>query len=143
MVTESPHFSNEDLKQHIYKSHQETKEVDKTHSHISKWSLCWLLVLENKTSEFTDSSQVDEAKDGGKKLKKTRLSVIKTSVDKHFSTKEFLRYSRDRDEIEFTTESKKGVKNHRVLTFEEGKLWFKLKPESPINVHNDKEKKEF
>ena len=36
MVTESPHFSNEDLKQHIYKSHQETKEVDKTHSHISK-----------------------------------------------------------------------------------------------------------
>jgi len=68
--------------------------------------------------------------------------VIKTSVDKHFSTKEFLRYNEDKDEIVFTTEPKKGVKNHRVLTFEQGKLWFKLKPESPKSVNKDQEKKE-
>jgi hypothetical protein len=69
--------------------------------------------------------------------------VIKTSVDKHFSTKEFLRYNKDTDEIEFTTLSKDGEKINRVLTFfEQGwfdprKLWFKLKPESPINDNED------
>jgi hypothetical protein len=77
--------------------------------------------------------------------------VIKTSVDKHFSTKEFLRYNRDTDEIEFTTELKEGekiIRVHRVLIFEQGwfgsagKLWFKLRPESPKNVIKDEEKKE-